>query len=239
MYSSDNMDLYTALVSGFSSQKPFVCLTGGGGKTTLMIGLASYLKKQGKKVLITTTTKIMSPHLLDYGADFVFSDDEVVTFFPEEPICVLYALSDGITSRWTSPPLEHLDVLRDRFDVIICEADGSKRLPLKVHTDRDPVIPEFATDTVAVTGLWGIGAKASEVSFGDDRDIVVDLDYLKWYVDNPQGLLKGSIEGHRTILFNGADECSDLSVLHTLKYPEDVRVYACSEKEGKIYERIR
>ena len=239
MYSSDNMDLYTTLVSGFSSQKPFVCLTGGGGKTTLMIGLASYLKKQGKKVLITTTTKIMSPHLLDYGADSVFSDDGVLTFFPREPICVLYALSDGITSRWTSPPIENLEALRERYDVIICEADGSKRLPFKVHTQRDPVIPDFTTDTVAVTGLWGIGLKAAEVSFGDDRDIVVDEDYLQWYIDNPQGFLKGSIEGHRTVLFNGADECSELSVLRDLRYPEDVRVYACSEKEGKIYERIR
>ena len=126
-----------------------------------------------------------------------------------------------------------------RYDAIICEADGSKRLPLKVHTDRDPVIPEFATDTVSVTGLWGIGSKASEVSFGDDRDIVVDSDYLQWYIDNPQGLLKGSIKGHRTVLFNGADDCPDLSVLRALRYPEDVRVFACSEKEGKIYERIR
>ena len=233
------MDLYEALVSGFSSQKPFVCLMGGGGKTTLMIGLADYLKKLGKRVLITTTTKIMSPHLLDYGADRIFADDGVLSFIPEGPICVLYALSDGVSSRWISPPLENLNILRSRYDVIISEADGSKRLPLKVHTQRDPVVPAFTTDTVAVTGLWGIGLKAAEVSFGDDRDIVVDLDYLQWYVDNPQGLLKGSIEGHRTILFNGADGYSDLSVLHTLKYPEDVRVYACSEKEGKIYERIR
>ena len=233
------MDLYETLVSGFSSQKPFVCLTGGGGKTTLMIGLAAYLKKLGKKVLMTTTTKIMSPYLLDYGADRIFADDGVLSFFPEGPICVLYALSDGVTSRWTSPPLENLDVLRDRYDVIFAEADGSKRLPLKVHTQRDPVIHTLTTDTVAVTGLWGIGSKASEVSFGDDRGIIVDADYLQWYIDDPQGLLKGSIGGCRTVLFNGADGCSDLSVLRDLRYPEDVRVYACSEKEGKIYERIR
>ena len=87
--------------------------------------------------------------------------------------------------------------------------------------------------------MWGIGSKASEVSFGDDRNIVVDSDYLQWHIDNPQGILKGSIEGHRTVLLNGADDCPDLSVLKGLRFPEDVRVYACSEKEGKIYERIR
>ena len=232
------MDLFTTLVSGFYSQKPFVSITGGGGKTTLMIGLASYLKKLGKRVLMTTTTKIMSPYLLDYGADRIFSDDSVMAFFPQEPLCVLYASSDGTMSRWTSPPLENLDALRDRYDAIICEADGSKRLPLKVHTDRDPVVPGFTTDTVSVTGLWGIRAKASEVSFGDDRDVPVDEYYLQWYIDNPQGLLKRTIAGHRSVLFNGADCCSDLTILHGLRFPEDVRVFACSEKEGKIYERI-
>ncbi|MBP5551899.1 MAG: putative selenium-dependent hydroxylase accessory protein YqeC [Spirochaetales bacterium] len=233
------MDLYGTLVSGFSSQKPFVSITGGGGKTTLMIGLASYLRKLGKRVLMTTTTKIMSPHLLDYGADRIFADDGVLSFFPDEPICVLYALSDGVTSRWISPPVEHLDVLRGRYDAIICEADGSRRLPLKVHTNRDPVVPGFTTDTVSITGLWGIGVKASEVSFGDNRDMVIDGDYLQWYIDNPQGLLKGTVLGRRTVLFNGADDCENLTVLEKLRFPTDARVYACSEKEGKIYERIR
>ena len=233
------MNLYGTLVSGFSSQRPFVSITGGGGKTTLMIGLASYLKKLGKKVLITTSTKIMSPHLLDYGADRIFADDGVLSFFPDEPICVLYALSDGDNGRWTSPSLESLDALRDRYDAIICEADGSKRLPLKVHTDRDPVVPGFTTDTVSVTGLWGIGKKACEVSYGDDRDIIIDEVYLQWYIDNPQGLLKKTIKGRRTVLFNGADDYENLTVLEKLRFPEDVRVYACSEKEGKIYERIR
>ena len=233
------MTLYETLVSGFSEEKPFVSITGGGGKTTLMIGLASYLKKLGKKVLITTTTKIMSPHLLDYGADLIFSDDDVMTFSPQKPVCVLYAASDGAMSRWTSPPLENLNILRARYDVVISEADGSKRLPLKVHTERDPVVPGFTTDTVSVSGLWGIGKKACEVSFGDDRDIIVDEDYLQWYIDNPQGLLKETMKGRRTVLFNGADDMPDLSVLRKLRFPEDVRVFACSEKEGKIYEKIR
>ena len=75
--------------------------------------------------------------------------------------------------------------------------------------------------------------KKNNVKYIDYKDV----ETLK--IDNPQGILKGSIGGHRTVLFNGADDCPDLSVLQGLRFPEDVRVYACSEKEGKIYERIR
>ena len=233
------MDLYGTLFDCFSSERPFISLTGGGGKTTLMADLASWLRSRGKRVLMTTTTKIMSPYVHDYGADRIFGDDSVLSYFPGKPVCVLYAISDEVTHKWKSPPFETLDVLRDRYDVIINEADGSRRLPFKVHTQRDPVVPAFTTDTVSITGLWGIGKKACEVSFGDDRDTVIDEGYLQWYIDDAQGLLKGSIPGHRTVLFNGADGCPDRSVLSRLSYPDDVRVFVCSEKEGKIYERIR
>lgn len=232
------MDLYGTLFDGFSSDRPFISLTGGGGKTTLMANLAAWFRARGKRVLMTTTTKIMSPYVHDYGAERIFGDDEVLSYRPAEPVCVLYAISDEVTRKWTSPSLETLESLRDRYDVVINEADGSRRLPFKVHTQRDPVVPDYTTDTVSVTGLWGIGKKASEVSFGDGRDVVIDAGYLQWYVDDPQGLLKGSIPGCRTVLFNGADDCPDWSVLSGLRFPDDVRVFVCSEKEGKIYDRI-
>ena len=204
-----------------------------------MVSLALYFRSLGKSVLMTTTTKIMSPGRHDYRADHVFGDDAVLDFFPGGACSVLYALSNEETGKWTAPPFEHLDVLRERFDVIINEADGSRRLPLKVHTSRDPVVPAFTTDTVSLTGVWGIGKKACEVSFGDSRDIIVDRDYLQWYIDDEEGLLKGSLPGHRTILFNGAEDFCEAQMLGELKYPEDVLVLLASEKEGKIYERIR
>ena len=233
------MELCRTLASFFSAEKPFVSLSGGGGKTTLMVSLASYYRNLGKRVLMTTTTKIMSPAFHDYGADVVFGDDAVMDYFPESACSVLYALKNEETGKWTAPPPEQLEALRERYDVVINEADGSRRLPLKVHTSRDPVIPAFTTDTVCITGVWGIGKKACEVSFGDSRDIPVDEEYLQHYIDDPEGLLKGSIPGCRTILFNGAEDFSEARILKDLKYPDDVRVLLASEKEGKIYETLR
>lgn len=51
-----------------------VSITGSGGKTSLMIAMARHARAIGQSVLITTTTKLGSPMLVDYGADFIFMD---------------------------------------------------------------------------------------------------------------------------------------------------------------------
>ncbi len=233
------MELYRELASLSGTDKAFVSLTGGGGKTTLMIMFADYLRSIGKKVLITTTTKIMSPQRHDYRVDRVFSDDKVLDYFPTGACSVLYALENAETGKWYCPPFENLGTLMDRYDVIINEADGAKRLPVKVHTQRDPQVPPFTTYTISVLGLWAIGKRTTEVAFGEDRDLVVDKAYLNWLIKDGEGLLKGSIIGRRAIVFNGAEAFQDMEMLRGLEYPKDVRVYAASEREGRIYEEIK
>ncbi len=232
------MDLYEALGGRACSDNAFVSITGGGGKTTLMTGLSSYLRSCGRKVLMTTTTKIRSPYLLDYKADRIFSDDSVLSFAPDGPCSVIYALENTESGKWSCPPLENLDVLRFIYDVILCEADGSRGLPLKIHTDRDPVVPAFTTYTISVMGLWGIGHEAKDVVFGDGRSVIVDESYLRWYLQDPEGLLKGSLPGHRAIVFNGAEHFTDTGILRNIDYPADVFVCTASEQEGVLYEQL-
>lgn len=236
-------NLYEALSSLIVGQGTFngafVSVTGGGGKTTLMVNLASFLKNQGKKVLITTTTKLMSPYLHDYGADFIFKDDKVLDFVPSKPCAVFYAMENSETNKWHSPQVSKLEILKKLYDAVICEADGSRQLPFKLHTQRDPQIPLFNTFTIAVAGLWGIGKKARDVVFGEDMDAVLDRSYLNRYINTEQGLLKGSSAGARAIVFNGAEDFSELSLLRNLDYPEDVSVFAAAEKTGVIYEKIQ
>lgn len=236
------MDLYEVLCGAACSDNAFISITGGGGKTTLMECFALYLRRTGRKVLITTTTKIRSPYLHDYHADVVYGNDSAMGFIPTAPCIVAYAIENPETGKWTSPPLDRLDVLRDRYDVVLCEADGSRGLPLKIHTQRDPVVPPFCSYTISVMGLWGIGHRASDVCFGDDSDAVVDGPYLKRYIHDPEGLLKGSIPGHRAIVFNGADDVPQGSgipaLTRGLDYPDDVLVCTASARSGSLAERI-
>lgn len=48
---------------------------------------------------------------------------------------------------------EKLEELRGLADVLLIEADGAKRLPLKVPGEREPVIPEFAEMVIGVVGV--------------------------------------------------------------------------------------
>lgn len=237
------MDLYEVLYKASSRENAFISMTGGGGKTTLMECFASYLRNVGKKVLITTTTRIRSPYLHDYHADIVFGDDSVLSHVPDGPCVVAYATENRDTGKWSCPPLENLDVLRMRYDIVLCEADGSRGLPLKIHTQRDPVVPPFCSYTISVMGLWGVGRRARYVCFGDDSEAVVDASYLNDYIRDPEGLLKGSIQGNRALVFNGADGLPAGSgvpdLIRGLDYPDDLLVLAASVRDGVIAQRIR
>ena len=216
--------------------KGFISITGGGGKTTLMEKLGRYLADNGSSELMTTTTKVASPRLHQYGADFIFEDESVLGHKPEKGSLVFYAHHHPMDmKKWIAPREEVLTILSSMYDVVISEADGSRGLPFKIHTERDPVIHPSTTAVIAVAGLWGIGEKAYSAVFGSDEDVPVDRDYLERYVKMEEGISKGFI-GNNAIVFNGA-ECVDSSVLDMLMsivYPENTIVVAASEKEDKI-----
>lgn len=219
----------------------FISITGGGGKTTLLSLLGRALAEKGLSVLITTTAKVASPYLHDYGADSIFADESVLSHEPEKGRLVFYAEHHTLDmKKWLSPREEVLSALYQRFDAVLSEADGSRGLPLKIHTSRDPVIHPLTTASVAVMGLWGIGGKGYEQAFGEERGIAIDRDYLEWYISCPEGLSKG-LAGRKAIVFNGAEgaDSGTLDMLSTLSYPSGTGVFAASEKEDRIYGIIR
>jgi probable selenium-dependent hydroxylase accessory protein YqeC len=234
-------NLYEQIEQDLLGEHAFVSITGGGGKTTTMIGLARHLKARGKKVLITTTTKVASPYLLNYGQDIIFNDESILTHKPIPAQVVFFAKQSQDAHKWCSPELATLTQLYPCYDVIISEADGSRNLPLKLHSARDPQIHPLTTATLSLMGTWAIGKPTAQVVFGlvSDAEVsetVVDKVYLDWYISNEEGLLKGSIPEHRAIIFNGCDLGYDRKLLRTLKLPKDVKCYASVAKEGLLYE---
>ena len=61
-----------------------------------------------------------------------------------------------------SSPAAPLDQLAQRFDYVLAEADGSKRLPLKAHAAWEPVIPAATANVVWVVGASGLGKPINE-----------------------------------------------------------------------------
>ncbi len=201
----------------------FISITGGGGKSSLMKDLAAFYKAQGKKVLITTSTHIQSYLFYDWGTDRNFTMfEEACAFNPDGPCCILYAsnMQDDV-QRLKAPFEERVHQLSRRYDVTICEADGSRHLPLKFHTSRDPVIYPFSDITIAVMGAWAYGKEAWEVTFGYDGDNLVDQTFLNHYISSPDGLLKGRPD---YVLVNGLDGDVKAEPFMFLSWPRGTRV---------------
>ena len=220
-----------------SSSSVVVAITGGGGKTTLMVSFASFLKSSGYSVLMSTSTKIESPRYFDYKADKVFtSDPEALGYMPEKGESVLFALGNDLdVKKAFAPDDEVLHILSKRYDYLLIEADGSRHLPMKIHTMRDPVVPEYASDVVNVFGVEGIGDKAYSYVFGEDRDVLIDESYLSWYFSTPEGAGKGTdgINAMFVASFKGAWSEEKAAVVKASKHPSPL--FLSSIKEDELY----
>ncbi|MDY3849594.1 MAG: hypothetical protein SOZ46_02075, partial [Bullifex sp.] len=101
-------------------------------------------------------------------------------------------------------------------DVTVIEADGARTLPLKLHTERDPVIIPETTATLAVMGASAYLDRADNSCFGLEGDGIADIAFYQSLIDNPEGVLKRAV-GKKLILINQCDSVSDVSVFDALR----------------------
>jgi len=121
-----------------------VSFIGSGGKTTSIVTIANALAASGWRVAVTTTTK-MGVREKDLLASSV-------SFF------------GSVTGeKLSAPPLNAIDRLCDTFDVVLIEADGSKRRAVKGWNDTEPVIHPRTTKTVGLISTRTLGKPVNEV----------------------------------------------------------------------------
>lgn len=225
-----------------NSSHPFISVMGGGGKTTFLCLFASYLRSKGYSVLLSTSTKLAPPDREEYREDKYFPSFSLIKdYYPGKNEVVLFGSYDEKKDKLISPREEEIDEIKNRYDVVIIEADGSKHRPIKYHTERDPVIWKSTTAIVSIMGLWAIGKKTEDVAFGDMRNIRIDKAYIEEYISSSEGLCKGMKKDMKNIiLFNGGDEEYErrASIIKEIELPNFVNAYICSEKEGIIYEAL-
>ncbi|WP_293826516.1 selenium cofactor biosynthesis protein YqeC [uncultured Parolsenella sp.] len=140
-----------------SHPAPLVAAIGGGGKTTLLRSLAAELRERGARVVLATTT-----HFMPFdGIETVSSSNkaEVEAALARDGIVCAAAPAAGragAAGKLGPSPIA-LGELRLLADAVLVEADGSKRLPLKLHESHEPVVPANATAVVYVLGASGFG----------------------------------------------------------------------------------
>ncbi|HMN12899.1 MAG TPA: selenium cofactor biosynthesis protein YqeC [Bellilinea sp.] len=148
--------LLTAL--GFEELPPKVIASvGAGGKTSTMYQLAAEFAARGKKAAVVTTTHMELP-----PPDLYFTTD-VSTAIQKlnEVLFVVVGIPINEKNFGSLPDAEY-QALLSAVDVLLVEADGSKRLPLKVPASHEPVIPAEAEYVIVVAGLSSVGKAVAD-----------------------------------------------------------------------------
>lgn len=146
-------------------QTKIVAFLGGGGKTSCAFLMARTYQKAGKKVLLTTTTHMQHPDLLFVGDMQVIlsgKSDDIKTACDKENKIILageYYTEDKIKGLSETV----FEEVKNYFDVVLVEADGAKKLPLKVPDIYEPVIPKDVTDILIFGGVKALNRPIKDV----------------------------------------------------------------------------
>lgn len=136
-----------------------VAVIGSGGKSTLLREMAREASGRGVRVALATTT-----HFLAFeGIPLVTSGDmaDVVRALDEAGTACVGTPTGDALGRLGAPAFSMGELARVA-DLVLVEADGSKRLPLKAHAGHEPVVPAEAALAVAVVGASGFGRPLRE-----------------------------------------------------------------------------
>ena len=142
-----------------------VSLVGGGGKSMMLFGLGTELAAAGKRVIMTTTTKMGREQAVVAPTLCWSADTRCATEALDKPGPVML-LTDGDDHKVTGPQPEVVDRLftESGADYIIVEADGSWQRPLKAPAAHEPVVPSASTTVVILMGVSAVGRPLNEVT---------------------------------------------------------------------------
>ena len=218
-----------------------ITFIGGGGKTSLMNTLGKEFASHGYPTLLTTTTHIMKPDFLS-DESYIENEDlgQLANIFTNLKKNTLPLAALGIPEKvvnsnvkWRSPSSDFCEKIAEfskkfstknpyKFLKILCEGDGSKRLPIKLPKDGEPIFFPKTDTVIGVIGLSCLGKPIKETLFRyellpnltslDNYFIkslqsadIVTTDFLYRLCLSEKGLRKNITSQKFCIIFNQAD----------------------------------
>jgi len=140
-----------------------VAFIGAGGKTSALFRLADELRAKGWRVLATTTTRVARHEVLRMPLATQLNPevtpDIVNDWLDQYGTVFLYGAEDIWRNKIIGLRIDVVSGLLDsvQSDVILIEADGARRLPLKAPRNHEPVIPAETSIVVPVAGIDALG----------------------------------------------------------------------------------
>jgi len=136
-----------------------VAFVGAGGKTSALFRLAHELREDGWRVLATTTTRVAMYEVeqAPFSAPLKVGTppSQIRDWLNEHGFVFLYGTREASHHKIAGLHPEVLAGIVDSVnsDVLLIEADGARRLPLKVPRAHEPAIPPETTLVVPVAGV--------------------------------------------------------------------------------------
>jgi molybdenum cofactor cytidylyltransferase len=190
--------------------RELVAFVGAGGKSTLLFALGEELAAAGRRVVLTTTTKLGAGQAAGAPTLCRTVDPTVVAGALAGPGPVM-VVAGGDDHKVTGPAPAAVNRLFEAAgaDYVLVEADGARRRAFKAPAAHEPVIPGAATVVVVVMGADAIGGVIADVchrpeivagvtgrAVGDD----LDPEACARVLVDPRGGLKGVPASARTIV---------------------------------------
>lgn len=163
------------------NKKNIISFVGGGGKTSLIYELGNELSKLGKKVIVTTTTNMFMPK---NNVVLTGKINDVIRLLGSKNMVTVGMLCDEKNLKMNKNQLKYettfdnieeeklkkisglpesvATCLIELADFVLVEADGSKRLPLKIPASHEPVILDGSNLVIGVCGIDAIGKSIKE-----------------------------------------------------------------------------
>ena len=224
----------------FKRRQRVISITGAGGKTSFMYAQALLNVRLGRRVVLTTTTHILRPspqegwRLSDSGKDA--AEDFLLFENTAAPpghllLCAkqcggqpqkLTSVFSDPREQGTAPSLSDAPYFRkifSRADIIISEADGARRMPLKLPGDYEPVLLQQTKTVIGVAGLSCLGKPFGQVCYGDeaalrrfckDPETPVTEEMIARILASPDGIRKGAEGRDYIAVLNQCDTREDL-----------------------------
>jgi probable selenium-dependent hydroxylase accessory protein YqeC len=196
-------------------------LFGAGGKTTTLFHLANELREDGRKILVTTTTKIFKPSKPHVDRLFLVQEADALleaTAKIQPPVIIAAGYNVDDEGKLIGIPAKWLDSLgrSKQFAAILVEADGAASRLFKVPSEMEPVIPELSQLTCWIMAIKALGKplhpewihRVERVIslLGVSAETPLTKDHIMRLVKDPAGCLKGvPAQSRKIALLNQAD----------------------------------